>query len=329
MVATLLSFGLPRPACAGRGDAWRLNAALERQLAVAWERPWAQLFGDAPAPADPQRMDDFFGGEHLSALAGGPSHALAEDAAGDGRRNDAAPAVRSFHRRFVADVKDLVASPLRMNGRQWRRVGAGLLVVGTVSLLDHDVRDLIHGNDGVASAKLATSLRPIGDRGGLLVLGAVGLSGRVLKQPQLVAVAADGFEASLLAAGVISPLLKQAVGRARPRQDAGAQAFDDGASFPSGEVTQIFTLASVVSAHFHHRRWVRALAWSLAGTIAYQRMQSDAHWASDVVAGGLIGTAVGRWVVHRNRPDLRSGPRWSLNPHVAAKRYGIGVRVSF
>ena len=60
-------------------------------------------------------------------------------------------------------------------------------------------------------------------------------------------------------------------------------------------------MASVIAAH-SRRPWVDALAWSAATSIAWERLRLDAHWASDVTAGALIGAGIGRWVVRRNRP---------------------------
>jgi membrane-associated phospholipid phosphatase len=58
-------------------------------------------------------------------------------------------------------------------------------------------------------------------------------------------------------------------------------------------------------------------------------MVLDAHWASDVVAGALVGTAVGRWVVRRNRPEFESRLDVSVLPTFGAGSYGVAVRLGF
>ena len=120
-------------------------------------------------------------------------------------------------------------------------------------------------------------------------------------------------------AGILAPLVKELVGRERPRKDLGSTSFGNGQSFPSGEVTQAFAIASVVSAH-SQRKWVKGLAWTLAGATAWQRMEMDAHWASDVAAGALLGAGVGRWVVRRNRGD------WWIEPRLEQSGAGVTLR---
>jgi len=48
----------------------------------------------------------------------------------------------------------------------------------------------------------------------------------------------------------------------------------------------------------------------VAGTIALSRVAVDAHWVSDVVAGGLLGWATGRlaMVAADHRWPRRDGP---------------------
>jgi membrane-associated phospholipid phosphatase len=235
--------------------------------------------------------------------------------------------LRPFHGRLGRDIGDLVRLPVTMDGRQWLRFGTAVLAVGAVSLFDDEIRGFVRSGDA-GSEDFARTVRPIGKMGGLAFLGGSWLAGRAFHRPGLSAMAADGFEATVLSAGLITPALKGLVGRSRPHQGLGSGSFAGNQSFPSGEVTEAFAIASVVSAHAG-RKWVKGLAWSLAGLTAWQRIELDAHWGSDVLAGALIGASVGRWVVRRNRPDLREGRRWSMTPLVGDGSYGVGFRMAF
>jgi hypothetical protein len=231
--------------------------------------------------------------------------------------------------RLGRDVVDLATAPLEWDRTDWRKLGLGVAVVGAVSLLDEKVHDLHHHNPSGGATSVAQALRPLGKEGGLVVLGAAWLGGRTLDRPALVAVAEDGLEATIIAAGLITPLMKTAFGRTRPNQTVEVGSFwGSGASFPSGEATQAFAIASVVSAH-SDSGWVKAAAWGTAGLLGLGRIQLDGHWASDVVAGALIGATVGSWVVRRNRPERSGGAQLTVTPLLATDEYGIAMRISF
>ena len=78
-------------------------------------------------------------------------------------------------------------------------------------------------------------------------------------------------------------------------------------SFPSGHATQAFAVASVISAH-SDQVWVSVTAYTIAGLVGFSRIYHNAHWTSDVTAGALIGTFVGRGVVALNK-RLRAGDK--------------------
>jgi membrane-associated phospholipid phosphatase len=71
-------------------------------------------------------------------------------------------------------------------------------------------------------------------------------------------------------------------------------------SFPSGHATGAFTFASVIASHYQSP-WVDATAYGIAGLVGVARIRLDAHWTSDVLAGAVIGTLIGRHVVELNR----------------------------
>jgi undecaprenyl-diphosphatase len=86
------------------------------------------------------------------------------------------------------------------------------------------------------------------------------------------------------AADLATQLLKPAIGRVRPD-------LTDATSFPSGHAKSAAQVAvgSVLLLPFGRRAW----AWSLTGlwvaAMALSRTILDDHWASDVIAGALIG----------------------------------------
>lgn len=68
-------------------------------------------------------------------------------------------------------------------------------------------------------------------------------------------------------------------------------------SFPSGHSTEVFSLATTLALLFPKRRFILpAFAWALL--IAYTRMALGVHYPSDVVAGMILGMALG-YAAHR------------------------------
>jgi membrane-associated phospholipid phosphatase len=70
-----------------------------------------------------------------------------------------------------------------------------------------------------------------------------------------------------------------------------------------------------------HFRWARrALGYGLAAGTAYMRLEHDAHWLSDTVAGAGLGIATARFVMKRRADSERAG-RVAIGPTDG----GIGV----
>lgn len=225
------------------------------------------------------------------------------------------------------DATAIATAPLDWDAQTWRNVGIGVGVLGALLLADTKVREEVvrHTDDETELLQLADGVEPFGADYSWAVLAGFYGAGRYFDNPRASAVAQDGLAASLIAAGVITPALKSIVGRSRPSQSERNYEFiHKGDSFPSGHTTQAFAVASVIAAHYDSL-WVDALAFGIAGTVGYARIMNGAHFTSDVVAGALIGIAVGRAVV-RLHEEQRSGFR--LEPLVTANG-GVGVAVRF
>jgi len=113
----------------------------------------------------------------------------------------------------------------------------------------------------------------------------------------------------------------------RPRPSHGADAGtwngpggERGHSFPSGHTTAAVAVATVVAEEWHGVPGVAVAAYGLAGLVGVSRINDDAHWASDVVAGAVLGWACGHAVewLHRT-PALTVAPL--LGSHVR----GLGL----
>jgi membrane-associated phospholipid phosphatase len=74
---------------------------------------------------------------------------------------------------------------------------------------------------------------------------------------------------------------------------------------PSGHATGAFAFASVIAGHYDSP-WVATTATRSPRWSVVARIEQDAHWASDVVAGGLIGGLIGHHLVEFNETGARN-----------------------
>lgn len=110
---------------------------------------------------------------------------------------------------------------------------------------------------------------------------------------------------------MMSGALKPAIGQKRPN-GANRQ------SFPSNHATLAFSFASVISMQ-HGWKW-GALAYTVAGAIGFGRLNENAHYLHDVVAGATLGISYGigtflnhklnkkgYWLHFLLSPDMKGG----------------------
>ena len=76
-------------------------------------------------------------------------------------------------------------------------------------------------------------------------------------------------------------------------------------SFPSGHACSSFAAATIYS-HGGEKRWLKAVFWALAVTMAFSRMYVGVHYPTDVLAGALVGVVGSSliWRMLQRRYDL-------------------------
>lgn len=95
---------------------------------------------------------------------------------------------------------------------------------------------------------------------------------------------AEGMFKATLYSGLICSILKYAVREPRPNGRSRN-------SFPSGHTTSAFAFAATVGAN-HGWKW-GIPAYSIATLVAASRMNDNAHWLHDVIAGATLGIGYG------------------------------------
>jgi len=144
----------------------------------------------------------------------------------------------------------------------------------------------------------------------LPALGLGYLGSQVFGSPALSRAALHAGEAAALAAG-ITGVLKLAIGRVRPSDGGDVDRFQPlsgHASFPSGHVTLTFAIATSLARETSDR-WSNAALYGADTLTAFARINDDRHWASDALAGALIGHLVGLRLTNGAGTRIVTGPR--------------------
>ncbi|MEQ1857504.1 MAG: phosphatase PAP2 family protein [Longimicrobiales bacterium] len=211
-------------------------------------------------------------------------------------------------------VPDTAAAPL-FGARDWALVGGFAAAQLALFPLDENVRRATGRMRGDGTDALSDALRPFG-RIDAIYVGSVAAYalGRVSGRPRLADVGLHTF-VSLTLANAITGTLKSLGGRARPwilevqgtdttwvyhgpgEWDLLAGWTEGGSrqSYPSGHTTAAFALATVLAEELGGvTPW---LAYPVAAGVGWSRLNDEAHWATDVVMGALVGIVAGRLVV--------------------------------
>ena len=232
----------------------------------------------------------------LAAISAAFGQAPPDAAVQDSQQADAVkPFARGLAKDFLQDQKAIWTSPFHMtrkDARWWVTFGA---ITGIALATDRRTsRQLPNTPDqraysrDVSQAGAAYSLIPIA--------GALYFSGVLDKNPRLRGTGLLGGRA-LADALVVCEILKATTGRQRPLEGDGTGRFFHGSDgFPSGHAMESFALASVIAHRYRARKAVVVVAYGVATLVAASRFGGQKHFASDIVAGGVIGWFIGRHV---------------------------------
>jgi membrane-associated phospholipid phosphatase len=193
-----------------------------------------------------------------------------------------------------------------LSGKQVALAGIFLLTSG---LADNGLREEVQEHRSGVTNSVAWVGNTLGDP--LYVVSGIGvglLAGELSGNKEMAHLAWRVGSAAALASGVTT-VLKYTVGRTRPNHGDSDdfQPFGGGTSFPSGHTTLAFAVATAI-ADESRNGWVDAAAYGAATLTAYARVNNDRHWASDVLAGALVGHLSARWLSRRHA-SLKLAPQ--------------------
>jgi membrane-associated phospholipid phosphatase len=107
-------------------------------------------------------------------------------------------------------------------------------------------------------------------------------------------------------------------------------AFSGRYAWPSGHTSSTISIAAALTAFYPDELWVPFVSYPIALAIGAGMLVGDHHWASDVIAGALIGQAIGGSVGRNFRARASKGSRAQTQaidvaPLVAPGVYGLRV----
>jgi membrane-associated phospholipid phosphatase len=227
----------------------------------------------------------------------------------------------------ATDVKDYVTAPLHARRQQWVRFGAALGAVALAHEYDDDVREHFE------TVTVAPGTKPDTDDGrdaapAILALGGTWIAAALGDEDDGRREAGAMLEAAAFS-GAAGLALKELAQRERPYTTADSGAWgEDGDSFPSSHAAVAFAIGTVLAESGNDRaRWLRrTLGYGLGIGTAYVRMDHDAHWLSDTVAGAALGIATARFVMKQREEDRRRG-RVTFEPYADGIAIGYTVEL--
>ena len=166
-------------------------------------------------------------------------------------------------------------------------------------IADRRLEDAFQRNRSSGTDSFARRVTPFGGGRAMQISAVLIGAGWLTHNENVLGAGRDSLEAEIWAAGVVTPLLKDTFGRARPNTGEGTWKFhgfgndNAHASFPSGHATNAFAAATAIAAH-SDGYIIPTIAYTLATGVAFSRVNDRAHFPSDVLAGALIGHAVAR-----------------------------------
>jgi len=230
----------------------------------------------------------------------------------------------------LKDTASVFTAPARWDSGDWIEAAAAVSAVGGTAVFDRSIQARVQADRTAGEDTFMRRWQEFGNYYAFGALAAFDAWGELGGDAQARNAAMDGIAASIIAGGLITPALKIVVGRERPSTTLSTFRFrpvSSNASFPSGHATEAFAVATAIAENYHSL-WVQCLAYGTAGLVGYARVEQNAHFASDVVAGSLIGWSVARGVVHRN--DAAADPRkLTWTPYATPNGFGVVFRKEF
>ena len=219
---------------------------------------------------------------------------------------------KEYFKGFIIDTEDILTSPALWDKSDW--ITASLVTGISIGLYVNDdkIKDWVQRNKNTTTNDIARNARRVG-AASLPALGAFYLYGYATdndKAQKTVLLSIESFAIT----GVFVQTLKFATHRHRPYTGDPYNTWDGPSfdnesghmSFPSGDASSAFAVATVIASEYENYVIVPPLAYGAATAIALARVHSNGHWSSDVFVASAIAYFTGKAVVKSHSSETKS-----------------------
>ena len=200
-----------------------------------------------------------------------------------------------YFKHFWYDGLGILASPFHWQRNDFIKLGAFAAVGIGLYSQDQAIQDWVRKNKTNTSEDFASVVEPLGNGRYLLISsGVIYINGMIFKNQRSKRLALLILESQAVV-GLLGQSMKYLSSRHRPRNDSSTYNMWDGpgfspfTSFPSGHAHTIFAMATTIALEYEDKALVAPVAYTIAGLTSISRVHDDAHWASDVWVGVLLG----------------------------------------
>jgi membrane-associated phospholipid phosphatase len=224
---------------------------------------------------------------------------------------------------FRNETWSFIKQPTKWEASDWLKLG--LTCAGTFLIMettDQPIRDAVQKDQRYYKSVPIEFGRMWGELyTPVLLFGSFAIHSLLTDDIRTRKIAYEIGQASLYA-GVVTQLLKIAIGRARPYVNEGSKSYHPFSTFsfkqayqslPGGHNTVAFVLSTVLSRNVKPV-WLKGIAYVPAILTFVSRVYQDHHWVSDDFLGAAIGYFVATWVVDHHEQGENRIPMSSVYP---------------
>jgi hypothetical protein len=205
---------------------------------------------------------------------------------------------------YWTDTKNILTSPARWESSDWIKASVVMGISVGFYTQDDNIKTWVQKTKNNTTSHLADDASMIFTYA-IPALAGLGVYGYVEgddKAKRTLLLSTESF----IITGAFVQTLKHSTGRHRPSSGdahdtwSGPTVKGSYMSFPSGDASSAFAIASVVASEYDNMV-IPPLVYTAASLIALERVHNNAHWSSDVFVGSAIGYFTGKAIVASQR----------------------------
>jgi len=201
----------------------------------------------------------------------------------------------SMHQDLIPQQQIEKAKPSRFLKTAGLVVAGATIWMASYKYVDEPLQQFTQSHRSDVANGIAQVITPLGQEKYLVPMaGAALVSGFLAKDRKLQQVGLISAGSILVNAG-ITGTLKRTFHRYRPSTTTENNLFDGpfhhtiNSSLPSFHTATAFAVATSVATVYKDNKYVPPIAYSVATLVGFSRINDNAHWATDVLAGAAVG----------------------------------------